>query len=308
VTDDTGAAPRRRMIGIETADGAGEIACLEFGPAGAKLGVLFLHANGFNAGTYRALLTPLARDMRILAVDLRGHGRTRLPAREAGHSWQVYADDMLALLRALGEMPAVLAGHSMGATTHLLALPRLRNVLPPDLALPRLLLIEPVLQPRGLYQPQPQWDTPIARGALRRRDGFASRQEAFTIYKGRGAFATWPDQVLHDYLDDGLRPGEGGQLFLACTPRWEAANFAHFGIADPYPALDDGRARIHILRAGEQSTCFYDAPANQLSVTLDTAEAATHFLPMERPDVVRAAILAAMDEETGGAAPGGSLY
>jgi pimeloyl-ACP methyl ester carboxylesterase len=101
--------PRRRVIDIAAADGAGQVAALEFGDPSRPLDVLFLHANGFNAGTYRSALAPLADTMRVLAADMRGHGRTRLPTVAEGHSWMVFADDLLALLAALGEIPAVLS-------------------------------------------------------------------------------------------------------------------------------------------------------------------------------------------------------
>ena len=51
----------------------GEMAGLAFGPADRPLDLLFVHANGFNARTYRTILGPLAEQFHILAVDLRGH-------------------------------------------------------------------------------------------------------------------------------------------------------------------------------------------------------------------------------------------
>ncbi len=257
------------------------MAAIEFGPLAKKLDILFLHANGFNAMTYRHMLAPLGTDLRVLAVDLRGHGRNELPAREAGHSWQVYADDLVTLLEALGETPAVLAGHSMGATTILLALPQIRTV-----GLKRLVLFDPVLAPRAAYGRAADWDTPIAKGALRRKDDFAHANEAFAVYRGRGAFQTWPDAVLRDYLADGLTAGEGGHWRLACSPRWEAANFAAYCVADPYPAMDNPGVPISIFRAEVNSTCHYSPPDEDAFVRMEVVPGTTHFLPMERPDVV----------------------
>ncbi|MGL1446855.1 alpha/beta fold hydrolase, partial [Vibrio parahaemolyticus] len=84
--------------------------------------VVFLHATGFNAHTYRSILAPLSPTLRILAVDQRGHGASRLPADPTRlFSWKIYRDDVLALLSTLDGPPPVLAGHSMGATVALLA-------------------------------------------------------------------------------------------------------------------------------------------------------------------------------------------
>ncbi len=102
---------RRRMIAVP----GGQMAAIEFGPADRALDVVFLHANGFNAATYRSIFAPLADRLRILAVDQRGHGRTTLPAVPyAANVWRGYSDDLLMLLKALGETPVVLSGHSMG--------------------------------------------------------------------------------------------------------------------------------------------------------------------------------------------------
>jgi pimeloyl-ACP methyl ester carboxylesterase len=260
---------------------AGSVTAIEFGPEDRVLDILFLHANGFNAMTYRHVLAPLAKELRVLAVDLRAHGRSGLPAREAGHSWQVYADDLVALLEAWGEAPAVLAGHSMGATTILLALPRIHGA-----GVQRLVLFDPVLAPRAAYGAAADWDTPIAKGALRRKDDFASADEAFAAYRGRGAFQTWPDAVLRDYLADGLTAAEGGRLRLACSPRWEAANFAAYCVADPYPAVDNPGVPVNIFRAEVHSKCSSEPSRGDAAVRMEIVPGTTHFLPMERPDVV----------------------
>ena len=70
-------APRARTIPLPARGGA--MAALEFGPAGRPVDIVFSHANGFNALTYRTILAPLAADLRILAIDLRGHGASTLP-------------------------------------------------------------------------------------------------------------------------------------------------------------------------------------------------------------------------------------
>jgi pimeloyl-ACP methyl ester carboxylesterase len=98
------------------------MAVLDFGDPARPVDLVFAHANGFNARTYRSLLQPLAASLRILAVDLRGHGATTLPTEiEGRNGWTEFRDDLLALLEAEAADPVVLAGHSMGGTTSLLA-------------------------------------------------------------------------------------------------------------------------------------------------------------------------------------------
>ena len=112
--------PRTRMIDLPSRGGA--MAALDLGPANRPVDVIFSHANGFNGRTYRSILGPLAANLRILAIDLRGHGATTLPATiEGREGWPQFRDDLLALTAAVADGPVVLAGHSMGGTSSLLA-------------------------------------------------------------------------------------------------------------------------------------------------------------------------------------------
>ncbi len=270
---------RRRIVTISS----GDVAAIELGPADRPLDVLFLHANGFCASAYTPILAPLA-GLRILAIDLRGHGLTRLPTPMPHPGWRLYADDLLAFLAALGEAPRVLAGHSMGGATALLAAPAVSG-------LAGLVLFDPVIVSPWHYArvPRaPEGDTPMAQAALRRKPGFASREEAFAAYQGRGAFRSWPDEMLRAYLEDGLTPVADG-FALSCAPAWEAQNFASYAMDDPTVGLGSIGVPIHILRAGVNSTCALDeAPGPRIMV--DTVAGSSHFLPMERPELVSKAL------------------
>ena len=75
----------------------GHISGLNFGPAHGRIDLVFLHATGFNALTYRQLLAPLAPPWRVVALDLRGHGLSSLPARPGRlMHWQGYATNVIA--------------------------------------------------------------------------------------------------------------------------------------------------------------------------------------------------------------------
>jgi pimeloyl-ACP methyl ester carboxylesterase len=222
----------------------GAVAAIEWGDPARDIDVLWLHANGFNASTYRSILSPLGDRLRVLAVDLRGHGRSTLPAVPSWRrNWSDLRDDLVALLDQLGAPPLVLAGHSMGGTISLLAAARRPH------AVKALALFDPVImaRPVALYAQRPRatkpmWRrTPLVRSTLRRRAVFDTPELALAAYRGRGAFRTWSDAVLADYLDDGLRKRPDGGVELACDPAWEASNFAAQG-ADPWRALPS-RAR-----------------------------------------------------------------
>lgn len=270
-------AYRRRRIAVP----GGEIAGIEMGPQDRPLDILFLHANGFNALSYRSILGPLASDYRILAVDQRGHGLTSLPADpEAQNSWYGFRDDLIALLDALEAPPLVLGGHSMGGAASLMAAAER-----PD-AVRALALFDPVLMPATLNR-EVLVESPLAKGALRRRAQFASKAEVVESYRGRGAFKTWTDAMLADYVEDGFKADADG-VTLTCAPAWEAANFSS-PQGDVFSAFGKITVPIRILRAEEGSTFRIDDRAASLpaNVSIETIPGSSHFLPMEQPELVR---------------------
>ena len=282
--------PRSGVLSIETARGDGEVAYLDFGRNARPVDAVFLHANGFNAGTYRSILEPLARRFRILAPDLRGHGASRLPiAPEGRNSWIDLRDDLIAFLDGLRLGPVVLSGHSMGGTLGLLAAAGAPE------RVKALALFDPVILSEPSAGLAKLREGPLVQGAARRRRLFGSRAAAVEAYRGRGAFVTWPEAMLGDYVDAGFRDRADGGVEIACAPEWEVSNYLA-QTHDPWAAFDQSHCPIHIWRAEQNSTCALDPRLERLSaggrVRVDTVRGTTHFLPMERPDVVRAGLSA----------------
>ena len=246
--------------------------------------LVFAHANGFNGGVYRQLLTPLSDHFEIIAPDLRGHGRTTLPADPQRHkSWDIYASDLLALYDQLDRTPALLAGHSMGASSTLLAAARMA-------AAPPLALIEPVVLPASLYTMarSPLWrfmKGTVKQGqmARKRSNGWPDAPSVAERYKSRPTFARWAEGVLEDYLEDGLTETSDG-VRLSCDPEWEAANFegqAH----DLLKAARRVGHKTHVLKALKGSTVINAEGLKQRGVRIDAIEGG-HLAPMEQPEAV----------------------
>ena len=286
-------APRRRTFQLPD----GEMAALDFGDPDRPVDVIFTHANGFNAMTYRSILGPISASLRVVAIDQRGHGESRLPAHTEGRrSWLDLRDDLAAVLDQIGGPPVILAGHSMGATASIMA----SSIRPARVR--ALVLFDPVILTwfRALYALAP-WTSgrawrhmPIARKAAARRSTFPSASDAFAAYRGRGAFKSWPETVLADYVAGGFIQQADGAVALACSPGWEASNFSAqannlWGVAGRV------KAPITIFRAERGSTCgigdgrYFLRAHPGSSVT--TIPGTSHFLPMERPDIVRDALM-----------------
>lgn len=281
--------PRRLSVPVNNRWGAGEMSVMDFGDPKRPVDLVFVHANGFNAATYRTLLAPLSASLRIWAPDLRGHGRTTLPTPIEGRwSWADHRDDLTAVIDAVNGPPVILSGHSMGGTSSLLAAAERRD------QVSGLVLFDPVIWTHAwvrafqfpLLRTLPR-RIPIVQGALRRRRLFDSREQALIAYRNRGAFKGWPEMMLADYISDGLIETDQG-FTLACAPEWEASNYAAQS-HDAWKALVRLQRPVRILKAEQNSTCRIGTdPRRQL--TVETVVGGNHFFPMLRSDIVRDAL------------------
>lgn len=288
-------APRRLSVPIRNRHGEGRMAVLDFGPLDRPVDLVFAHANGFNAFTYRQLLQSLPDHLRIWAPDLRGHGHTTLPTLVSGRrNWHDHRDDLIALLEQIDGGPVTLCGHSIGGTSGLLAAAKVPE------KVSNLILLDPVIWPRSTvalfnvpFLDRVPSKSPIVKSTLRRREQFETRQQAFESWKGRGAFKGWPDEVLRDYLADGLVEDAGG-VRLACSPLWEASNYSAQS-HNPWLALRQFTGRVEILRAGTGSLCSVTNQSAGRNLTIRTVSGGGHLFPMTHPDAVKDAVVRNVD-------------
>lgn len=281
-------------LSLDLADGT--LSGLRWGPDKTPPDLLFMHATGFNAATYAPLLGPLGERYSVVALDQRGHGLSDLPTDPDGLvDWWPYAQDLIAVLDRWvppGAPPVVLAGHSMGGIVSLLAASRRPK------AVRGLVLLDPVLMPPAmrfaLFTP---WGRRKARGsglavgAAKRRPVFPSKDEALATYTTRKAFSTWQPGFLEGYVAGGFVDDPDG-VRLACAPLWESATFAAHR-HNSWGALAGLRMPVRLIAAGEGSTVVGGvAKVNRVApaVAAESLPGTTHFLPMERPEAIRAAL------------------
>ena len=274
------AEPRRFAMGLET----GELAGWRWKNDGAPP-LLFLHATGFCASAYAQMLSALGGAYDVYALDLRGHGRTRLPAEpEALRSWKPYRDDVRAFLDRERRDGWALAGHSLGAATALLAAEGRRDIA-------ALKLIEPVAMPAWLsaLAKTPVWPVfagrmNLVRQAARRRSAWSDRDSVIFSYSRKVLFKSWAPGVLEDYLKDGLMDVAGG-VRLACAPEWEAATFAAQA-NDFWQAAANAPAPLSIFAAKEPGSTvrtFARARFRKLGARIMVDDEAGHLAPMQKP-------------------------
>lgn len=273
-----------------TRESFGDFSVLWRGRAGVP--VHWAHATGFNAATYLPMLETFDRSLELCAMDARGHGMTQAPADPSKlHSWKVYRRDLGRFVRSIGR-PAVLAGHSLGAIVSLeLAAEH------PDWVLGLLLVEPPIVDPR-LRIPASLAKAlglsaliPLARGAAGRRAEFPSRAAAIESYADRGAFKTWPREFVEAYVYGGTVETASGSVRLSCEPAWESRTFAKWS-SHPYRAIKRLRCPVTIMYGEREDWPFDPKALAELRRLCPEARVvsvpdAGHFLPMERPDLVR---------------------
>ncbi len=289
----------------------GDITGIQYGDVAKDFAAIFLHATGFNALTYQSILAPLSERARIAALDLRGHGGNTLPADpQTLTGWGVMRDDVIAFLERKAPKGTVLVGHSMGATVALLVAAKR-----PELVR-ALILVEPVILLPGKYRSMftvpgavalQRATQTLSREATKRRATFESKEAAITHFTGRGAYKTWRDPFLADFVEDGIVEDEAGGFRLACRPAWEAACYAAQRHR-PWQALHRARCDITILRAPVGSTVSDSVLRLILQkrplTVVETVRGSTHFLPMEVPYAVRDQLSEMISRHIEGFAPG----
>ncbi|QXH49852.1 alpha/beta hydrolase [Pseudomonas fakonensis] len=121
-----------------------ELAAHLFGPADG-LPVIALHGWLDNANSF-ARLAPQLKGLRIVALDLAGHGYSEHRPPGAGYALADYAHDVLRVAEQLGWQRFGLLGHSLGAIISV----QLAGALPDRVS--HLALIDGVIPPTGAEQ------------------------------------------------------------------------------------------------------------------------------------------------------------
>ena len=269
--------------------------------------LLAVHAAGFHGAAFGPLAAEL-RDApggpwRVVAPDLRAHGHSRLPEPH-DLSWTGFADDVLAVVDALGLQHAVGVGHSMGGAALVLAEARRPGTFR------ALYLYEPVIFPPGVATPGAGGSDPnsLATGALRRRRRFASPDEAFANFAAKRPLADLRADALRAYVDHGLLPTGEGDWTLACAPEDEAQLYRRGHESGAFAVLGDVHAPVAVANADDGTSPGSWAPA--LAAALRNGQhrplaGVQHFGPLQDPALVAADVAAFLGGLAGdGAAPG----
>lgn len=239
-------------------------------------------------------MAELPETCRVIAIDLRGHGRS---SKTGPFGWFDIGNDVVEFVDALDLSNIVVAGHSMGGHCALYASSHRTG------RFKAMVLVDPVVLAPEQYAEQTDGALAFESGEhpiARRKASWNSPEEMFENFKDRHPFSLWQQSVLRDYCHFGLLRTTDGYA-LACPPKIEAQIYTGTGKRDLKTLLPRVTRPTVVMRAKQrigprQTMDFSNSPTwSGLAQALPSARdiylpELTHFIPMQRPDLVAAEI------------------
>jgi pimeloyl-ACP methyl ester carboxylesterase len=251
--------------------------------------LLLAHATGFCGAVLGPLARRLTGSFSCWTFDARGHGATVTPPG-LDWSWGRFAADVLAVVDGLGlDGPLFGFGHSSGGAALLDA----EAGRPGTFA--ALWCYEPIVWP-AVTDALVASREPLIAGALKRRDHFTSRQEAFENFASKPPLASLDPEVLQAYVDCGFE-ADGDGVRLRCRPAVEAEIYREGLVHDGFARLAQVACPVTVGR-GDGSVAVEREVAEAQVRALPAARLATfaglgHFGPLEHPAGVGGAVATA---------------
>lgn len=153
--------------------------------------VLFHHGIGASAGIWAGWFPALADAHRLLSFDMRGYGRSHIPAADFAWSLDQMVDDLFAVADAAGLQRFHLAGESIGGTVALAA---------------------------ALARPQRIATLTVSNGA--HLGASIRRAEAWQRQLDDGGVKAWSDTFLRDRFHDDALSADQRAWFAAQQEKW----------------------------------------------------------------------------------------
>ena len=270
-----------------TVPGGPTLAVHELGGSGRP--VLFAHATGFHGAVWEPLASALGDGFEGWALDFRAHGASPV-APGSDLRWEVFGDDVLAVVDHLGVRPGELlgVGHSMGGGALLLA----EENRPGTFA--GMWLYEPITPPPGAL-PARDGGNSLADGAARRREAFPSAAEALANFAAKPPFNVLRADALNAYVRHGFVPEDDGQVHLACRPQDESQIYRGGGSHSAFERLGEVRCPVVVACGRDEPGPVMFAPAVAAGLPqahLERHSPLGHFGPLEAPAVCAEAVRA----------------
>lgn len=260
--------------------------CLEWGDSDATP-LLMLHATGLCAWPWKPIARRLSARYHVLAFDQRGHGDT--DPSDKGYRFEYAGEDLAAIVDAMELQSPRVVGHSSGGLATIMA----ANLLPDRFG--PVVLVETRVSNDPPTAPAQDLNRRAERTRMKRAI-WHTREAMFDAYRTRAAFKDWEDEPYRQFIEGGTRLLPHGRAELKCHPETEAT---FYGMRDDLP-IEGYLKNLHgdwlLLLADYPGSQKLDDPGvRQFQKLVKGSQVrpigrGSHFLPMEYPDDVLAAI------------------
>jgi pimeloyl-ACP methyl ester carboxylesterase len=262
----------------------GKLVVHDWGGAGPPS--VLAHPTGFHGRMWAPIADRLVTaGRRVWSFDFRGHGDSDAPDPSGtDYTWGGFADDALAVVDHLGLAgdPALVAcGHSKGATALLLGEARRTGTYA------RVWAYEPILFPDDRVIPSAD-EFPLSSNARRRRNEWASVDEAYDAYSSKPPLRVMTPESLRAYVEYGLRDRGDGVFELKCRPEVESRVYAMAPANGAWAELPNVQPPV-LVACGEISTDIPPPLARRIAERLPQGRLEVwpgcgHFGPQQDPE------------------------
>ncbi len=279
----------RRSLAVPRQDATVEVAggpihYLAWGDPGAR-GLVFVHGGGAHAHWWTHIAASFAREFRVLAVDLSGHGDS---THRSEYDLEQWTDEVVAVADA-GEISGrpVIVGHSMGGFVTIATAARYPNK-----------LSGVIVCDSPVTEPDPEIGAYRLKEAFGRPRTYESVEDAIAHFRTVPGQARYLDYVIDHVARQSLRPVDGGWQWKFDRRIFEQFGMGLRSIALPY--LQDVTCRLALL-ASEQGLVtpdigesMYDA-LGRVTPIIEIPEAGHHAM-LDEPLILLTAIRALLGD------------
>lgn len=249
------------------------------------------HANSFHPGTYRNLIKELTRHFKVYTSLARPFiDRYKI---DDFHSFHQFAEDFITIAKSQNWNNIIGIGHSQGALTSMIAHSKNHNIFS------KLIFIEPPIISAYLYPILKLIPYALAKNyvppskiALKRKNSWKSKEEAFHFFRIKKVFSSFTDEALWDMVNFNLE-SHGNKVFLKHSQYWESKIYCT--IENPWPYLETISLKTMAIRGMESDVIndkiWHKWKTKTPHFSFQEIPDSGHLLPMEEPSKVSSAII-----------------
>lgn len=255
----------------------------------------FAHANGFHPLSYQKFLKPIISKYHVEASLFKPFWPDSDPSDLS--SWTQMAEHLIKYSEERGQKKLIGIGHSMGCIISLMA-----QLKKPEL-FSKLVLIEPVVLPTHYYWGQKlplfikKKVNPVAKIALRRKDKWKSKEQAYEYLRPKKVFVNIPDDAFADYINHSIIDDPAGGVKLAYSKEWEAQVYCT--APNPWRAIKSIKIPTMVVRGAKTDVISPDTWAQWKDIKPNfnfiDVELSGHLVPFERAEALSKIVLSFLE-------------